>query len=112
VLDKDEAKGKSSCCGDEITEHSSVSETSIYQTSAVWRDQENDEFMLKEMEGKRVVMALFFSNCSYACPIILNDMQCKLRHVHDYFFATMQTEVSSRGNSCMLKDHLINRNLH
>ncbi|MDP2301295.1 MAG: SCO family protein [Ignavibacteria bacterium] len=75
VLDKDEAKGKSSCCGDEITAHSSVSETSIYQTSAVWRDQENDEFMLKEIEGKRVVMALFFSNCSYACPIILNDMQ-------------------------------------
>jgi protein SCO1/2 len=70
-----EKKENSSCCGDENTEHSSQSETSIYQTSAVWKDQDNNDFTLKELNGKKVIMALFFSSCSYACPIILNDMQ-------------------------------------
>jgi protein SCO1/2 len=71
---KETSVEKHSCCDDEVgTEE--FSETSLYQLESEWNDQDNKSFSLKEFEGKKVILTMFFATCTYACPILVNDMK-------------------------------------
>jgi len=70
VSDKNE---KHSCC-DEV-ESEEFSESSLYQLESEWTDQDGKSFSLKDLEGKKIVLTMFFASCTYACPILVNDMK-------------------------------------
>lgn len=72
-LVKETKTEKHSCC-DEI-ESEEISESSIYQLESDWTDQDGKSFSLKNLEGKKVVLTMFFASCTYACPILVNDMK-------------------------------------
>lgn len=65
---------KKSCCGEDF-DGAEYSDKSIYQLQGTWIDQNNRTIQLGKFQGKKVVLAMFFASCTYACPIILNDMQ-------------------------------------
>lgn len=65
---------KKSCCSEDFGA-AEFSEKSIYQLTGNWTDQNNKLVHLGKYKGKKVVLAMFFASCTYACPIILNDMQ-------------------------------------
>jgi protein SCO1 len=65
---------KDSCCPTEM-DAANHSENSLYNLESVWRDQNNNSFTLNELKGKSVIMTMFFASCSYACPILVNDMK-------------------------------------
>ena len=65
---------KKSCCSEDLGA-AEFSEKSIYQLTGNWTDQNNKPVHLGKYQGKKVVLAMFFASCTYACPIILNDMQ-------------------------------------
>lgn len=69
--EKTETK-KDDCCSTEDVEESSIG--SIYDLEGKWKDQNNNNFLLKNLSGKKVVMTMFFASCTYACPILLEDM--------------------------------------
>ena len=50
-------------------------ENSIYQLNSNWKNQFNNDVSLKELKGKINVISMIFANCSYACPILVNDMR-------------------------------------
>ena len=49
--------------------------TSLYQAQAVFTTDTGHAFTLGELRGRPVVLALFFTSCGYACPLIVTDMQ-------------------------------------
>ncbi|MCK9425328.1 MAG: SCO family protein [Ignavibacteriaceae bacterium] len=65
---------KKSCCSEDFGE-AEYSDKSIYQLTGTWKDQNNRTLQLGKFQGKKVVLAMFFASCTYACPIIINDMQ-------------------------------------
>jgi protein SCO1 len=71
---------KHSCCDDMDSED--FSESSVYQLDANWTNQNNKNFFLKDLEGNKVVFTMFFASCTYACPILVNDMK-KIESVLD-----------------------------
>jgi len=40
-----------------------------------FKNQKNQDVMLSQFSGQKVVLALFFSSCQYACPLILAEMK-------------------------------------
>lgn len=78
-----EKKNHSCCSSEEETEE--FSENSIYQVESDlsadkpgksgWIDQSGKKFSLAQLEGKPVVLTMFFASCAYACPILVNDMK-------------------------------------
>ena len=48
---------------------------SLYQLDSVWTTDESRQVKLSEMSGRPQVVAMFFANCQFACPIIVNDMK-------------------------------------
>ncbi|MFO7447334.1 MAG: SCO family protein [Ignavibacteriaceae bacterium] len=70
-----EEKGeKPSCCSSELGEEE-YSENSIYQLESEWTNQSGKEINISELKGKPVVFTMFFASCTYACPILINDMK-------------------------------------
>lgn len=65
---------KKSCCATESGK-GEISETSIFQLDSKWVTEENKELSLAQLNGKSIVMTMFFASCTYACPIIVNDMK-------------------------------------
>ena len=48
---------------------------SLYQVDSVWTTDENRHIKLGGLSGRPQVVAMFFANCQFACPIIVNDMK-------------------------------------
>lgn len=63
---------KDDCCSTEDAGESTTG--SIYDLESEWTDQNGNKFNIKNLEGKKVVMTMFYASCTYACPILLNDM--------------------------------------
>ena len=68
-----ENKNEHLCCSED--EGGSVSDNSIYQLNSQWINQDGQTVSLKSFIGKPVVLTMFFANCTYACPLLVNDMQ-------------------------------------
>lgn len=50
-------------------------EKSIYRLSSSWTTDAGKPIRLDSLQGKPVVLALFFSNCQHSCPFLVRDMQ-------------------------------------
>jgi len=48
---------------------------SLYQLEATWTTDEGRTQSLAALRGRPVVLAMFFAQCEYACPIIVNDIK-------------------------------------
>lgn len=66
-----------SCCATEHKEMSngSFTENSIYQVNSNWTNQFGNKVNIGDLKGRTQVFSMIFANCTYACPIIANDMR-------------------------------------
>lgn len=47
---------------------------SIYQLDSKWTDQHGNTIELGKLKGKEVVLAMAYTSCEYACPILTSRM--------------------------------------
>ncbi|MGE5432354.1 MAG: SCO family protein [Syntrophomonadaceae bacterium] len=71
------ADAKKSCCSEDMEDAGSgqFSDNSVYQLDAKWSNELNKKVTLGDFKGQKIVMAMIFANCTYACPLIVNDMK-------------------------------------
>jgi len=62
------------CCA-EIPSLAPLTARSLYQLESSWTNDDGLALQLGELRGRPVVLAMFFASCSYACPLLVNDMQ-------------------------------------
>ena len=62
------------CCA-EMKAAAPLTTRSIYQLNAPWTNDAGAAVSLASLRGKPVVLAMFFAQCEYACPVIVHDMQ-------------------------------------
>jgi protein SCO1/2 len=48
---------------------------SIYQVGGAWIDDAGQPMSLAELRGRPVVIAMFYTRCGFACPLIVAQMQ-------------------------------------
>ena len=48
---------------------------SIYQLGSNWKNQEGRTLNISDLQGKIEIIAMFYSHCTYACPLTINDMK-------------------------------------
>lgn len=65
-----------SCCIQTVSlAPTNFTDKSLFQTESKWTTDAGKQIKLGELKGKPQVVAMFFANCQYACPIIVNDMK-------------------------------------
>lgn len=75
VHKQSENKKDGCCCSHKKMNSGKISDNSIYQLESVWKNENNENVKLSDFKGNHVVLAMIFANCTYACPIIINDMK-------------------------------------
>ena len=64
------------CCSDEVVAPAKpLSDRSIYQLDARWTNDAGKVVSLATLRGRPVVVAMFFAQCEYACPVLVHDMK-------------------------------------
>jgi protein SCO1/2 len=48
---------------------------SLYQVESRWATDTGKEMKLEALSGRPQVLVMFFANCTYACPILVSDLQ-------------------------------------
>jgi protein SCO1/2 len=52
-----------------------IDDASIYQLDSVWTRADGAKVALSSLRGKVRVLAIFYSSCEYACPILVGRMK-------------------------------------
>ena len=81
LADEPKKKELPSCCSMRpapalaATSNTQLSDISIYQLESNWTNDTRSPIQLKSLRGKPQVITLFFAKCTYACPLLVYDMQ-------------------------------------
>jgi protein SCO1 len=65
------------CCPttQSVAADEAYTDESLYQHDAVWTDQAGRQIQLGSFQGEPVLMSMIFTQCGYACPLIVRDMK-------------------------------------
>jgi protein SCO1 len=63
------------CCAKPLKAAAPLPDASLYQIESTWITDKGDSIKLGSFAGRPHVITMFFSNCTYACPILANDMK-------------------------------------
>lgn len=55
--------------------YAAIPGNSIYQIDDMWQNSLGEEIQLQQLKGKKQVVALMYSHCLHACPIIVANMK-------------------------------------
>ncbi len=71
------ASGDTSCCSTTAIEEKStpLPARSLFQLDARWTADTGRELTLRDLRGETLVVAMMFTHCAYACPMIVQDMR-------------------------------------
>ena len=66
-----------SCCAAKMTENAPACFTgkSLYQLDSTWTNDAGKAVTLASLRGRPQIVAMFFANCTYACPLLVYQMQ-------------------------------------
>ena len=67
-------QSKDNCCAAPLAA-APVSARSLYQLEAAWTNDAGHATALAALSGRPVVLAMMFTRCEYACPVLVRDMQ-------------------------------------
>ena len=70
-----EVKPVTAACCPELPSAAPLTARSLYQLESSWTKDDGLAMELRELRGRPVVIAMFFASCTYACPLLVNDMQ-------------------------------------
>jgi protein SCO1/2 len=68
------AEVKPPCCR-EVAAATPLADKSLYQLESTWTSDMGKDIKLSVLRGRPQVVAMFFTSCEYACPIIVENMK-------------------------------------
>ena len=73
---RDPALGdKPFCCATNLPPSAVFTDQSLYQLDSTWTNDAGQSVKFSQLQGRVQVVVMFFASCTYACPIIVHDMQ-------------------------------------
>ena len=70
------AKIQHSCCGTSSSSSSaSLTGHSLYWLESIWTNDLGKPVRLADLKGRPQILTMFFANCQYACPLLVEKMK-------------------------------------
>ena len=88
------APRESACCTTNLAPAATFTDKSLYQLDSTWTNDLGHPFQLGELRGRVQVVAMFFASCTYACPIVVHDLQ--------RIEASLPTEIRGRTSFALI----------
>jgi protein SCO1/2 len=69
------AKQARPCCSASMAPAAALTDKSLYQLTDNWTNDTGQTIKLASLAGRPQIVAMFFANCQYACPLLVYQMQ-------------------------------------
>lgn len=63
------------CSASCFAEGNTLSEESLYNLGSTWKNQIGEDVVLTSLQGEVQIIAMIFTSCQYACPMIIADIK-------------------------------------
>lgn len=63
------------CCHAEVPAGKPLADNSLYHLESTWTSDVGRKTRLRVLRGKPQVLAMFFTKCEWACPLLLHDLK-------------------------------------
>ena len=63
------------CSVKELRPDTPLPDKSLYQITSTWTNDARTSVQLASFRGRPQIVTMFFANCDFACPILVNDMK-------------------------------------
>lgn len=64
-----------SCCASAEKAEAPLSDKSLYQIDSTWTNDNGKAVKLSSLMGRPQIVCMFFANCQYACPLLVQQMK-------------------------------------
>jgi protein SCO1/2 len=58
-----------------IFSNANSSELSLYNSTFKWKNEMNKDFILSDLKGKKVILAMGYTSCHGSCPMMVNKLK-------------------------------------
>lgn len=52
-----------------------ASDLSIYNSTLLWKDDKNNDYLISQSKGKKLLMAMAYTSCQGTCPMIVSKLK-------------------------------------
>jgi protein SCO1/2 len=89
-----------------------VSGNSIYNLKSTWTSQDGKNIKLSQLRGKTLIVAMAYTSCEHACPLLVEDMRKIEKGIadKDAVFALFSFD-SEKDTPAKLKDYAVKKRL-
>ena len=101
------AEEKPPCCR-ETSPATPLAEKSLYLLESTWTSDFGKDVKLSVLRGRPQIVAMFFTTCEYACPIIIENMKSieqampeNLRNKVDFLLVSFDIERGRHGEALL-----------
>jgi len=67
--------GPHPCCHKQLEAAAPLPDRSIYQVESKWSNDASNTVSLSSLRGKPQIVAMFFAQCQFTCPILVHSMK-------------------------------------
>ncbi len=67
--------GTTDCCATNLPPSAPFTDRSLYQLDSTWTNDDGQSLQLGALQGRIQVVAMFFASCTYACPVLVQDLR-------------------------------------
>jgi protein SCO1/2 len=67
--------GRPACCAAAPKAAGTFTDKSLYQLDSTWTDDSGQGVKLSSLNGRPQIVCMFFANCQYACPLLVQHMK-------------------------------------
>ena len=76
ATDSTHHESAATCCStNRATVSTAFTDKSLYQLDSTWTTDLNQQIKLSALTGRVQIVALIFTSCQFACPLIVHDLQ-------------------------------------
>ncbi len=66
---------ENTCCVSTVKAGAALPDKSLYQVTSLWTNDVGRSLEFASLRGKPQIVTMFFANCEFACPLLVNDMK-------------------------------------
>ena len=105
ATDSTHHESAAACCStNRATVSTAFTDKSLYQLDSTWTTDLNQQIKLSALTGRVQIVALIFTSCQFACPLIVHDLQriddalpANARSRTDFTLVTIDVERDTPG---------------
>lgn len=71
---------------------------SLFNIDTKWKDQNNQNFSFKDLNGKKTIVAMVYTKCAHTCPLTIHKLEEIKKHIKSEDYIILLASFDFKGD--------------